>query len=292
MKGNALLRCLLLFAAIVLPLPGAADNDKMTIEIGWTAWSDAEFMTKLSARLIEQRLGHPVKTTLVDIALQYQGVARGDLDAMLMAWLPDTHRDYYERFGPELVDVGPIYTGARLGWVVPAYVPESELSSISDLAKPDIASRLQRQIYGIDPGAGLMQLSEQALEAYDLEAWNLIGSSGAAMTAMIGRAWRRQDWIVATAWSPHWMFHEWDLRYLDDPKRILGGLERVHALVRKGLYVEAPEVFGFLSRLYIPLEELEAAIAHANKTDYETAVDHYIANHPARIDYWLSGEHD
>ena len=288
-----LLHSLLLLVVMTLSSPGlaAADKDKAEIEFGWTAWSDAEFITKLAARIIEQRLGYPVKLTLVDIALQYQGVARGDLDAMLMAWLPDTHRDYYQRFGLDLVDTGPVYTGARLGWVVPAYVPEKKLGSIADLKNPDVASRLRRQIYGIDPGAGLMQLSEQALEVYDLEEWNLIGSSGAAMTAMIGRAHRRKDWIVATAWSPHWMFHKWELRYLDDPERVLGGTERVHALVRKGLYREAPDVFGFLSRLYIPLDELQAAIAEANDSDYETAVDRYIDNHPARIDYWVSGDH-
>lgn len=284
-------RCLLLSLAILsTPLVHAADNDRVTIRIGWTAWSDAEFMTRLVARIIEQRTDHEVELTLVDIALQYQGVARGDLDVMLMAWLPDTHRDYYQRFGLELVDLGPIYTGARLGWVVPDYVPESQLSSIADLKKPEIASRLRRQIYGIDPGAGLMQLSERAMAAYGLEDWNLIGSSGAAMTAMVGRAYRRQDWIVATAWSPHWMFHEWKLRYLDDPERVLGGREHVHALVRKNFYRDVPDVFRFLSRLYIPLEELEAAISHANNTDYETAVDHYIDNHPARIHYWLTGE--
>lgn len=260
------------------------------LEIGWTAWSDAEFTTKLAARVLEDELGHDVTLTLVDVALQYQGVARGDLDAMLMAWLPDTHDDYYSQFGDQLVDLGPIYTGARLGWVVPAYVPESDVSSIADLAEPDVAARFQREIFGIDPGAGLTRLSEGALAAYGLDRYNLVTSSGAAMTAMIERAHLREQWIVGTAWRPHWMFQTWDLRFLDDPEQALGGLERVHALVRRGLYKEHPDVVAFLSRFFIELEELEEAMSRAEETSYEQAIDEYIAENPRRLRYWTTGE--
>ncbi|MFW6092818.1 MAG: glycine betaine ABC transporter substrate-binding protein [Pseudomonadota bacterium] len=278
----------------VLVLLGAAGTataaEREPIRIGWTAWSDAEFTSTLVARLVEQRLGRPVERVLVDIALQYQGVSDGELDAMVMAWLPDTHRDYYQRFAGRFVDLGPIYTGARLGWVVPAYVPAEVLGSIEDLNDPEVARRLRRQIYGIDPGAGLMRLSDEAVAAYGLEAYNLIASSGAAMTAMMERAIRREQWIVATAWSPHWMFHRWELRYLEDPRGVLGGRERVHALARKGFYRDAPEVFELLGRLYLPLKELEAAIAEARETSYAEAVDRYVRTHPERVHYWLTGE--
>jgi glycine betaine/proline transport system substrate-binding protein len=262
------------------------------LRIGWTAWSDAEFTTKLAARLLEDRLGEHVTLTLVDIALQYQAVARGDIDAMLMAWLPDTHADYYDRYAGQLVDLGPLYTRARLGWVVPSYVPEDAISAIPDLKKPEVANRLRREIYGIDAGAGLTRLSEQALADYGLSDYNLITSSGAAMTAMVDRAERRQRWIVATAWRPHWMFQKWDLRFLEDPKGSLGGLQRVDALVRKGLYDEAPEAVEFLSRMYLPLDELEAAIEVGEETSYENAVDKYIAEHPKRVRYWVTGKLD
>jgi glycine betaine/proline transport system substrate-binding protein len=280
----AIVSSLVCAAGFAQPSPGTE------IDIGWTAWSDAEFVTKLVGRLLEDRLGHEVTLTLVDVALQYQGVARGDLDLMLMAWLPETHADYYAEFGDEVVDLGPIYTGARLGWVVPAYVPESEVASIADLAKPEIGGKLDYQIFGIDPGAGLMRLSEETVEAYGLDRYNLIASSGAAMTAMLERADLRKRWIVATGWRPHWMFQKWDLRFLADPKGTLGGLERIDALARRGLYKDAPDVVAFVSRLFIPLDQLEAAMSRAEETSYEQAVDEYIAEHPHRVAYWTTGE--
>jgi glycine betaine/proline transport system substrate-binding protein len=287
-KPHPMLLALCLLLAVLHAAPSAAQA--APIRIGWTAWSDAEFVTKLAKRLIETRLGHKVELTLVDIALQYQGVAKGDLDAMLMAWLPDTHADYQERFADRVIDLGPIYTGARLGWVVPTYVPEKDLSKISDLSNPENASRLNWEIYGIDPGSGLMRLSENALRTYRLERYNLIASSGAAMTAMVERAYRRRKWIVATAWRPHWMFHTWNLRFLDDPKSALGGREHVHALIRKGFGSQVPDVFDFLTRMYLPLDDLEAAMADARNTSYDAAISKFIAANPKRISYWLTGK--
>lgn len=285
-RGAAALCLAAALAAAAFAPPASAAE----LEIGWTAWSDAEFTTKLAARVLEERLGHEVTLTLVDVALQYQGVARGDLDIMLMAWLPDTHADYYRKFGGELVDLGPIYTGARLGWVVPAYVPESEVRSIADLAEPEIARRFRREVFGIDPGAGLTRLSEAAVETYGLGRYNLVSSSGAAMTAMVERAHLREDWIVATAWRPHWMFQTWELRFLEDPEGALGGLERIHALARRGLYKAHPDVVAFLSRFYVELADLEAAMSRAEETSYDTAVDEYVAAHPRRVHYWATGE--
>ncbi len=175
---------------------------------------------------------------------------------------------------------------------MPAYVPEETLGSIEDLQDPEVARRLRRQIYGIDPGAGLMRLSEAAMGVYGLDEYTLIASSGAAMTAMVERAVRRERWIVATAWSPHWMFQRWRLRYLEDPRGALGGAERVHALVREGLQRDAPEAFELLARLYLPLAELEAAMALARETSYAAAVERYVERHPARIRYWLTGAID
>ena len=34
--------------------------------------------------------------------------------------------------------------------------------------------------------------------------------------AALERAVRRNQWIVVTGWSPHWMFGAYDLRYLDE----------------------------------------------------------------------------
>ena len=275
---------------MVVSMSVQADSVK-PLRIGWTAWSDAEAVTRLAARILETRLHQPVDLVLLDIGIQYQGLANGDIDAMLMAWLPKTHEAYMAKVRDRVVDLGPLYTRARLGWVVPDYIPKDQLHSIADLGNTQIGRKLGYQIYGIDPGAGLMQASETALKTYDLKRYHLIASSGAAMTAALSRAIKRKKWIVVTGWSPHWMFARWKLRYLDDPRQALGGHEHVDALVRKGFYEDFPDkVSEFLGRMFIPMPELESLMADASKTSYDSAVQRYIEQHPDRVHYWVTGQ--
>jgi glycine betaine/proline transport system substrate-binding protein len=112
----------LLAAPAVLSRRVAAQGQAKKIKIGWTAWSDAEAVTKLVAKLLTERMGYEVELVMADIGLQYQGLVGNDLDVMLMSWQPLTHAAYLEKVGKEVDDLGPIYTMARLGWVVPTYV--------------------------------------------------------------------------------------------------------------------------------------------------------------------------
>jgi glycine betaine/proline transport system substrate-binding protein len=270
---------------------GAAPAAAQDVTIGWTAWSDAEFVTRLAERVLEDEMGQEVELVQTDIAIQYQGLAGGDIDVMLMSWQPVTHEDYVDEFGGEIATIGTLYTGAKLGWVVPAYVPDS-ITSIADLTSEEAVEMFDGRIQGIDPGAGLMRLSNEAMDVYGLEdaGYELISASGAAMTAALDRAIQREEGIVVTGWSPHWMFGAYDLRYLEDPEGVLGGPERVVALARQGFYQENVDAASFFARMYIPLDELESAMFDANQSSYDEAVTNYIEENPERIQYWVSGQ--
>jgi glycine betaine/proline transport system substrate-binding protein len=289
MQGKFLSTVFALILSIGLILPAQAQDP---VRIGWTAWSDAEFITKLTAKIIEDRLDREVELIQTDIAPQYQGLASGDIDMMMMAWLPGTHEDYMDAVGSDIVSLGILYGYARLGWAVPTYIPEDQLSSIADLNNEEVREMLDGTITGIDPGAGLTRLSQQAIEDYGLDGYELQISSGAGMTAALERAVRRDDWIVVTGWSPHWKFGAYDLRYLEDPEGTLGSFERVHAMARQGFYQDDPEVALMVSRIILDLEALQVAMFYAQENSYEEAVDRFIEDHGEMVDYWVTGQID
>src|SRR5699024_3822343 len=106
-----------------------------------------------------------------------------------------------------------------------------------------VKAKLDGRIQGIDPGAGIMQLSNKTLDAYDLgDDYRLISASGAAMTAVLKRAIDNEEWVVVTGWSPHWMHGKWDLRFLDDPEKTLGEPQHIDVLARQGFTEAYPEV--------------------------------------------------
>lgn len=284
-----LTRLLILLPALLLAAPGIRAESGTPVRLGWTAWADGVFVTELAAHLIEHRLGQPVELVRAGIAEQYQGLVSGRIDAMLMSWQPRTHGPYLERVGGRVEDLGVLYDGTRLGWAVPAHVPDERVGSIDDLREAGIRERFGDRIIGIDPGSGLMRLSRTAMSEYELDGYTLERGSGPSMTATLAEAVEAGDWIVVTAWSPHWIFAAHELRYLDDPRGSLGGSEQVHALARQGLYADRPRVAALLARMWLPLDEIETALLDAERHSVAEAVERYIENHPERVEYWLSG---
>ena len=265
---------------------GAEDN---TVTIGFGAWSSNEMTTKIARQVLEQHLGVEVELMQLQMASLYQSLKKGDVDVMLTSWQPETHADYIDKVGDSTVNLGILFSRAKLGWVVPDYVPKDKLNSITDLKEPETREKLDGQIVGIDPGAGLTRLSKKAMKEYGLADYNLQISSGAGMTAALKRAVARNEWIVVTGWSPHWKFGAWDLRYIEDPKTVLGEAERVHALARQGFYQDNIAAAMTLARMWIPLEDLQTYMYEARQSSYEEAAADYIADNPERIDYWVNG---
>ncbi|GGX62546.1 glycine betaine ABC transporter substrate-binding protein [Saccharospirillum salsuginis] len=267
----------------------SAESNEPDVAIGWTTWGDAEVVSKMAAIILQQGMGKDVELTLADISVQYRGVADGDLDAMLMSWQPLTHKSYMERYADTLVDLGPLYEGADLGLVVPNYVPESELKSIADLAKPSVREQLGGQIQGIGANSGIMGMTQTAMADYGLD-YEILTGTGPKMAMEIGKAFDENRWIVATGWHPHWKFAKYDLRYLDDPKGVYGGAESVHAIVHKGFEQRQPEIVAFLRRMNLSVSEVEELMAQARETSHRDAIYAWIENNTDRVQYWMTGE--
>jgi glycine betaine/proline transport system substrate-binding protein len=258
------------------------------IRIGWTAWSDAEVVTNIAKIILEQRLAQKVELVMTDVALQYAALERGQIDLMLMAWLPGTHKGYWEKVKDSVEDLGALYTGAKLGWAVPDEIPVSVVRTIEDLKKPDVQEKLGGRIQGIDAGAGLMKLSEVTIKTYGLD-YKLLTASDAAMVSSLDRAIQRKQWIVVTTWSPHWMFSQYKLRYLEDPKQTLGGAEEIHALGRKGFSAAFPKAAAFVRNLKLPLADLESVMLKARDSNAAKEAATYVSTHGEMVDRWLSG---
>jgi glycine betaine/proline transport system substrate-binding protein len=285
---------LLIVVSIAFALPARSARAsqwqrKPDIIIGWTAWADAEVVSKMAAMILTRGMKFDVELTLSDISVQYRGLAEGDLDVMLMSWQPKTHEDYLKRYGDRLEDLGTLYEGANLGWVVPDYIPKERLAAIPDLAKPDVRSKLDGKIQGIGAGAGIMALSRKALSAYGLN-YELLVSSGPAMAMAVGKAVDKKAYIVATGWRPHWKFAAYPLRYLDDPKGIFAGAESVHAMARKGFKKEQPAAAAFFSRIQFSLDELETIMADARKTSHREAILAWVKANTDKVTYWMTGK--
>jgi glycine betaine/proline transport system substrate-binding protein len=259
-----------------------AEAAEKQVRLAYVEWADAVVATNILKLVLEEK-GYQVKAIPLAAAAMWQAVATGDADASVAAWLPLTQAAYYDKLKNRLELIGPNITGAKIGWVVPAYSP---LNSIEDLKTK--AAEVDGKVIGIDPGAGVMKSSEAAIKAYGLNV-KLVDGSDATMTSALKDAVRQKKDIVVTAWTPHWMFARYELKYLADPKKSFGDAESVNTLARKGLKTDMPEVYGILQKfkLTIPAEEtLMAENEEKGAKPAETAAK-WIAQNRATVDGWL-----
>ncbi|MFK4232515.1 glycine betaine ABC transporter substrate-binding protein [Pseudomonas guariconensis] len=268
--------------ALVLSMSAAQAMAK-EVSIGYVdGWSDSVATTYVAAEVIKQKLGYDVDLKPVATGIMWQGVATGKLDAMLSAWLPVTHGEYWGKNKDKVVDYGPNFRDAKIGLIVPEYV---KAASIADLKTDE---SFKHKIVGIDAGSGVMLKTDQAIKDYALDGYKLQASSGAAMTAELGRAYAKQQSIAVTGWVPHWMFAKWKLKFLEDPKGVYGAAETVNSIGSKELATKAPEVAEFLKNFHWQskdeIGEVMLAIQEGAKPD--AAAKDWVAKHPERVKEW------
>jgi glycine betaine/proline transport system substrate-binding protein len=245
---------MLVLVLMASTVAGCGNSDtsetKEKVDLAYVSWSDSVVVTALAAVVLEDKMGYEVEMTLADIAPVLASVASGDSDAYLDVWLPYTHANYIEEYGDDMVDLGVLYGDAKSGLVVPSYV---DIDSIEELnANKDL---FDGEIIGIDPGAGLMGLTEDVVAEFELD-YTIQSGSATTMTAALAKAIENEEPIVVTGWAPHWKFTRWDLKFLEDPKGTYGETESAYKYVRKNLKEDLPEVAEFIENYKLDVDDV------------------------------------
>jgi glycine betaine/proline transport system substrate-binding protein len=261
---------------------GSAEAQNKKVKIAYVEWSDAIVATNILKEALASK-GYDVTITPLAAAAMWQAVATGEADAMVAAWLPATHASYYGQLKDKVDLIGPNVTGAKIGWAVPKY---TELSTIEDLKTK--GSLVENKVIGIDPGAGLMKASDKAIKEYALPV-KLVDGSDATMAAALKDAYDRKQNIVVTAWTPHWMFARWDMKYLDDPKNVFGGEETVNTVARKDLKKDNPELYSILSKFKLSLDDEQKVMVWNEEKGAKPAetAQRWIKENPDKVKAWL-----
>ncbi|MDX8367721.1 glycine betaine ABC transporter substrate-binding protein [Cytobacillus sp. IB215665] len=157
-------------------------------------------------------------------------------------------------------------------------------------AASSVGESVDFEIVGIDPGAGLMKSTAEVIEQYELENWDLIEGSGAAMTAALKKAYEKEEPIIVTGWTPHWKFSKFDLKYLEDPKGIFGEAESIHTIVRTGLKEDHPVAYQILDQFNWTSEDMENVMVMIEEgMKPEEAASKWVEENKENVEKWTEG---
>jgi len=264
-----------------------AGSEAKTADLVYVNWAEGVAYTHLAKEVLEEKMGYQVTLTAADVGPAYTAVAQGDKDAFMETWLPVLHKDYLDKFSDDIIDLGHVYEGTQSGLAVPTYVTIDKISEIKSNA-----AKFDGKITGIDAGAGIMKTTEQLIKDYDLGV-DLLTSSGPAMTAALKNAIEKQEWIVVTAWRPHWMFGRWDLKFLEqDEDKQVWKTGNIHIMGRKDLEEDKPELAAFLRNMSLNDAELADLMLKIEESDedIETVANTWMQENEAVVNAWIPAD--
>ncbi len=155
-----------------------------------------------------------------------------------------------------------------------------------------VSEEMNYTITGLEPGAGQTELNNQAIAEYEnLAGWEQSTSSTGAMLTALDDAIKNEEPIMITAWSPHYMFAKWDIKFLEDPKGIFGQEQHAATLVRKGLKDELPNAYEILDRFNFEVPDIEAALFKANEEGLkiDEVAKQWVDDNQEAVAKWVDG---
>ncbi|GAB2594006.1 glycine betaine ABC transporter substrate-binding protein [Pseudactinotalea suaedae] len=261
---------------------GGDGGDRGTITLGYIpSWTDGLSTAYLLEAKLEEA-GYTVEhEELNEAGVLYTALAQGDVDIYPSAWPEVTHASYMTEYGDQIDDLATYYDNAKLTFAVPEY---SEITSIEQL--PDHVDALGGQIVGIEPGAGLTEVTQNSvIPTYGLDAagFSLTTSSTSAMLAELEGAIAAEEEIVVTLWRPFWANASYPVRDLEDPEGALGESEGLHFLATGGFAEEFPEVAEWIGEIHLDDEQygaLESSVVNDNPDDPAAGVAAWLEQYP------------
>ena len=257
---------------LVVSLAACDTDEQETISLDYVNWAEGIAMNYLAHVILEDEMGYNVESTEGDPGVVFTSIAQGDADFFVDGWFPSTHGQYIDEYEDQYVDLGYNFEEAPIGLVVPDYV---DIDSIDQLN--EYADDFDNEIVGIDPGAGLMAATNDAIDEYELTL-ELQDLSGPVMVAELAEAIENDEWVVVTGWEPHYKFADYDLKFLDDPEGVYGEPDNIHTIASLDAYDEHPDVVEFFENFYFDSATLGDLMGHFNDhgdemSDVEVARD-------------------
>lgn len=280
------------------------NNDDGDIELGdkditipYVAWAGSTSRTPVLAQALEE-VGYNVEINQVEGGPMWQSTADDEDTMNATGWLPATHEEYLDQYEDDLevYEDDNLVDQAPLSLTVPEYMAdEYDIESIEDLKDNDeVGDAVDWTITGIDPGAGIMENTEKAMDTYDLDDWDLQESSESAMIGDLQDKYDDEEPIIITGWEPHWIFADMDLEMLDDPEEVYGGDgDQIQLVFNKDFEDAHPAAYEIATNMAADWsaddeDEMMPEI-FVDDRDNEEVAEEWVDDNQDRVDEWTEG---
>ncbi|KRV63943.1 MULTISPECIES: choline ABC transporter substrate-binding protein [Pseudomonas] len=284
-----------LLLATTMALAGQAaqaeDEACATVKLADPGWTDIAVTNGVASFLLDS-LGYQAKVDTLSVPITYGGLRDGQVDAFLGNWMP-AQQGFHDQFiaSGQVTRLAKNLEGTEFTLAVPTYVYNAGVKNFADLQKH--ADQFNHKVYGIGSGAPANQSIQKMIggNEFGLGDWKLVESSEQAMLAEVGRAVKRERWIVFLGWTPHPMNVKYDMKYLAGGDKYFGSTGSVYTVTRNGYAQQCPNSAKLLANLSFDLKMENAIMAEVLEKNVKNAdaVKAWIKANPQVLGKWLDG---
>ncbi|RJG44176.1 choline ABC transporter substrate-binding protein [Mesorhizobium sp. DCY119] len=280
-----------LVAFLSAGVASAADPESCkTVRLSDVGWTDIQATTGVASVLLTA-LGYEPQVIQLSVPVTYASLKNKDLDVFLGNWMPSMTSDIKEYAADGSVEtVSENLTGAGYGIVVPTYVAEAGVKTLTDLGK--FKDKFDGKIYGIEAGNDGNRIILDMIKnpADNLEGFELVESSEAGMLTQAEQSMKNNEWIAFLGWTPHPVMGAMKITYLDGMGDSGFGAATVSTNVRKGYLTECPNAGKFIANLKFNLDmEGEMMDAILKGSDANTVATDWLKKNPDAVTPWIAG---
>lgn len=255
------------------------------------SWTEIGVMNGIAGIML-QALGYESESKPLSLPVTFASMKNKDIDVFFGNWMPSQAADiqpYLDDKSVENLNVN--LEGAGYGIVVPQYVADAGVKSITDImAHKD---KFAGKFFGIEPGNDgnrsiLTIISE---EKNNLKGFELVESSEAGMITEAEKAMKNNEWMLFLAWTPHPTFGEMKIHYVEGVNSYGFGPATVYTNTRAGWAAECPNAAKLVSNMKYDLKMVGGMMAPVLKDgkDQQTVANEWVRTNPELVNAWLEG---
>lgn len=270
-------------------LAGDAESCK-TVRLSDVGWTDIQATTGVASVLLTA-LGYEPQVIQLSVPVTYASLKNKDLDVFLGNWMPSMTADIKDYAAEGSVEtVSENLSGAGYGIVVPSYVADAGVKTLTDLGK--FKDKFGGKIYGIEAGNDGNRIILDMIKnpADNLDGFELVESSEAGMLTQAEQSMKNNEWIAFLGWTPHPVMGAMKITYLDGMGDTGFGAATVSTNVRKGYLTECPNAGKFIANLKFNLDMEGAMMDKILKgADANTVAAEWLKANPDAVKPWIQG---
>lgn len=278
--GRLFILLLAIFSLSACSNPSKKGTEEVIVLSTVRNWIDAEALTYITKECLEQR-GYSVKIEESNLNGIFDSLAQGKSDVYMDVWTPNTNAYHLKEYKDQIEPLGTVFIGAQAGLVVPSYLPIDTIDELKTY-RDSFANKL----FAIEKEAGISRSTYTAMDTYEVD-YEIEHFDSYELYEMFADKAAAGEWVVATAWSPHWIFNEVDCKFLKDDRNVFGIVENIQPYGRIGFSKDHPEAAQFIGNLKISTDQFNEILQMFREApNYEKSAERWVRMNKELVDLW------